>query len=619
MSDEVRKYHEEEAIGNTYDFRVARRLARYLKPYWKTVAAALVLTLLTNILVSTQPYFTKVAVDDFITPRNTEGLWLFALAFFGVFLFRFVFSYVQEVLLNHVGQKVMFDLRTEIFTKLQRQEVAYYDRYPVGRIITRLTSDVDALNELFTSGVIDVLGDLVIIFAIIGIMFWLDWKLALVSLVTVPLLFACTNWFRKHARNGFDRVRTRNARLNAFLQEYISGAQTVQLMNAEQKANGRFHEINDDYRNANIETIYYYSIFYPLVDFIGAVGIALVIFFFGYESLSGLSTAGQALTVGILASFIQYSLQLFQPIRDLSDKFNVLQAAIVASHRIFILLDLDIDIKSPEKPKKNGKARGEIEFRNVWFAYKENEWVLKDVSFKMNIGESVALVGATGSGKTTVTNLLMRFYDVQQGKILLDGVDVRDWDLHDLRSNFAVVLQDVFLFSGSIENNIRLGRKDIGRDRIQWASKEVRADDFIKGLNGKYEFEVRERGAGLSVGQKQLISFARALAFDPTILILDEATSSIDTETEQLIQRAVERVMNGRTSLVVAHRLSTIQKCDRIMVFHHGELRESGTHNELLNARGLYWRLYQLQYSDEKGGGSKTGLIAKNSATESLA
>ena len=610
MSDEAKKYHEEEEIGKTYDFRVAKRLLRYLRPYWKTVAAALVLTLLTNILVSTQPYFTKVAVDDYIRPKVTEGIWLFALAFFGVFLFRFIFSYVQEILLNKVGQMVMFDLRTEIFTKLQKQELACYDKYPVGRIMTRLTSDVDALNEMFTSGVIDVLGDLVVILAIIGMMFWLDWKLAVVSLVTVPILFTCTNWFRKHARRGFDRVRTRNARLNAFLQEYISGAQTVQLMNAERKAQKRFHDINDDYRNANIETIYYYAIFYPLVDFIGAVGIAVVIFFFGYEYINGISAAGTALTVGILASFIQYSLQLFQPIRDLSDKFNVLQAAIVASHRIFILLDRDIEIQSPERPKKTGKARGEIEFRNVWFAYKENDWVLKDVSFKVNVGESIALVGHTGSGKTTVTNLLMRFYDVQQGKILLDGVDVREWDLHDLRSNFAVVLQDVFLFSGSVENNIRLGNPEIPADRIEWAAREVRADEFIQHLNGKYDFEVRERGAGLSVGQKQLISFARALAFDPTILILDEATSSIDTETEQLIQQAVDRVMMKRTSLVVAHRLSTIQKCDRIMVFHHGELRESGTHNELLTLRGLYWRLYQLQYVNEKLHISEPGVPA---------
>ena len=600
VSEEVQKYHEEDAIGKTYDLRVARRLLRYLKPYWHLVAIALTLTLVTNILISTQPYFTKVAVDDFITPKNTDGIWLFALAFFAVFLFRFIFSYIQEILLNTVGQKVMFDLRTELFTKLQRQEVAYYDRYPVGRIMTRLTSDVDALNELFTSGVIDVLGDLVVIFAIIGMMFWLDWKLAIVSLITVPLLFAATNWFRKHARSGFDRVRTRNAKLNAFLQEYISGAQTVQLFNAEDKARRRFDDINDDYRNANIETIYYYAIFYPLVDFIGAVGIAVVIFFFAYGYLTGISAAGAGLTVGILASFIQYSLQLFQPIRDLSDKFNVLQAAIVASHRIFILLDLDIDIQSPAAPKKTGKAEGRIEFQNVWFAYKENEWVLKDVSFSVDLGESIALVGHTGSGKTTVTNLLMRFYDVQKGKILLDGVDVRDWDLHDLRSNFAVVLQDVFLFSGSIENNIRLGNPEIGDDRIKWAAREVHADEFIQKMEDTYAAEVRERGAGLSVGQKQLISFARALAFDPTILILDEATSSIDTETEQLIQQAVDRVMEGRTSLVVAHRLSTIQKCDRIMVFHHGELRESGTHNELLLERGLYWRLYQLQYSEEK-------------------
>ena len=612
MSSEVQKYHEEDAIGKTYDFKVVRRLVGYLRPYWKLVAAALSLTLLTNILVSLQPYFTKVAVDDFIVPKQTDGIWLFALAFFGLLLFRFLFSYIQEILLNTVGQRVMFDLRTEIFTKLQHQELAYYDKYPVGRIITRLTSDVDALNEMFTSGVIDVLGDLVVIFAIMAMMFWLDWRLAIVTLITVPILFACTNWFRKHARRGFDRVRTRNARLNAFLQEYLSGAQTVQLMNAEDKAQKKFHEINDDYRNANIETIYYYSIFYPLVDFIGSFGIALVIFAFGYEHLP--TSAGEAVTIGVLAAFIQYSLQLFQPIRDLSDKFNVLQAAIVASHRIFILLDLDIDIKSPEQPIKSGKVEGHIEFEKVSFAYKDEDWVLKDISFKVEPGESIALVGHTGSGKTTITNLLMRFYDVQKGRILVDGVDVRDWDLHDLRANFAVVLQDVFLFSGSIEDNIRLGNEEIGRDRIEWAAKEVRADDFVQKLDRGYESVVKERGAGLSVGEKQLISFARALAFDPKILILDEATSSIDTETEQLIQQAVETVMEHRTSLVVAHRLSTIQRCDRIMVLHHGDLRESGTHNELLGLRGLYWRLYQLQYSDEKLHVSDPGNLSADSA-----
>ncbi len=599
MAEETKKTYEE-AIEKTYDWHVTWRLLRYLKPYWRLAAVALVLTFVTNILISLQPYFTKMAVDDFITPKKVDGIWLFAFAFFCLFLFRFIFSYLQEILLNVVGQRVMFDLRTQIYTKLQNQEVAYYDKNPVGRVITRITSDVDALNELFTSGVIDVLGDLVIIFAIIGMMFWLDWKLALVSLITVPLLFAATNWFRKRARVGYDKVRTRMATLNAFLQEHISGAQTVQLFNAEAKTQERFHDINDDYREANIETIYYYAIFYPMVDFIGAIGIALVIWFSGYQILNDVSANGNALTIGIVIAFIQYSQQLFQPIRDLSDKFNVLQAAIVASHRIFLLLDLPIQILTPEKPVKTGKAVGRIEFQNVWFAYKNEDWVLKDVSFAVEAGESVALVGHTGSGKTTVTNLLMRFYDVQRGKILLDGVDVRDWNLSDLRENFAVVLQDVFLFSGSIADNVRLGNKQITDEKILWAAGEVHADEFIQKLPENYASEVRERGAGLSVGQKQLISFARALAFEPTILILDEATSSIDTETEQLIQQAVERVMQNRTSMVVAHRLSTIQKCDRILVFHHGELREAGTHNELLAERGLYWRLYQLQYVEEK-------------------
>ena len=600
MSKETQKPNEEEAIGKTYDFRVAKRLISYIKPYWYIAAAALVLTVLVNVLASLQPRFTQIAVDDFIIPKQTAGIWLFAFAFFGLFLFRFIFSYVQEILLNNVGQKVMFDIRTQIYTKLQEQEVAYYDKNPVGRIITRITSDVDALNELFTSGVIDVLGDLVIIFAIIAQMFWLDWKLALVSLITVPLLFTATNWFRKHARNGFDKVRTRTAKLNAFLQEHISGAQTVQLFNAEAKAQKNFDDINDDYRNANIETIYYYSIFYPMVDFIGTLGVALVIWFGGYQFISEMSLTEKVLTVGVVIAFVQYSQQLFQPIRDLSDKFNILQAAIVASHRIFLLLDLPIEIKSPKNPKKSGKTVGKIEFENVWFAYKNEDWILKDVSFTINPGESVALVGHTGSGKTTVTNLLMRFYDVQKGQILLDGVDIKDCDLRDLRENFAVVLQDVFLFSGAIEENIRLGNKEISDEKIRWAATEVHAAEFIEKLEEGYKSEVKERGAGLSVGQKQLISFARALAFEPKILILDEATSSIDTETEQLIQQAVERVMQERTSLVIAHRLSTIQKCDRIMVFHHGELREAGTHQELLNLHGLYWRLYQLQYVEEK-------------------
>ncbi|MCB1022769.1 MAG: ABC transporter ATP-binding protein, partial [Acidobacteria bacterium] len=525
---------------------------------------------------------------------------VFAAAYFGLFLFRFIFSYLQEILLNVVGQKVMYELRSRIFTKLQKLQISYYDKNPVGRIITRLTSDVDSLNELFTSGVIEGLGDLVIIFAIIGFMFWLDWQLAIVSLIVVPLLFLATNWFRKRARIGFDKVRTRMAKINAFLQEHISGAQTVQLFNAEDKARARFHKINDDYRDANIETIYYYSIFYPMVEFIGTIGIAVIIWFGGYQILVNTSAAGTAITIGTVIAFIQYSQQLFQPIRNLSDKFNVLQAAIVASHRVFVLLDEEIEIESPEKPKKAGRSEGKIEFRNVWFAYTENEWVMKNVSFTINPGESVALVGHTGSGKTTVTNLLMRFYDLQKGKILLDGIDIRDWDLEELRENFAVVLQDVFLFSGSIEKNIRLGNSLISDEKVRWAAGEVHADKFIKKMPNSYKTEVKERGAGVSVGEKQLISFARALAFEPSILILDEATSSIDTETEQLIQQAVNRIMESRTSLVVAHRLSTIQRCDRILVFHHGELREQGTHNELIKEKGLYWRLFQLQYGEKE-------------------
>jgi ATP-binding cassette subfamily B multidrug efflux pump len=592
MSTAVKQFHEEEAIGKTYDFQVARRLLRYLKPYVRLLIPALILTLMLNLLGTLQPKFTQYAIDWYILPRKTSGVTLFALVFVGVQLTRFVFSYFQVVLLNSIGQYVMFDLRREIYHKLQHQEVAYYDRNPVGRIMTRLTADVDALNELFTSGVTDLLGDLVMIVAIVAVMIWMDARLTLVTLLTVPMLFAATTWFRKGARKGYDTVRTRIARIYAFLQEHFSGAQTVQIFNAEEKSLSRFARINDDHRKANIDTIFYYAVFFPLVDFIGAVGVALVIWYGGYRVMQ------HALSLGALVAFIQYSGFLFQPIRDISDKYNVLQGAVVASHRIFKALDLPILITTPAQPLKRGRAEGRIEFQNVWFAYNPDEWVLKDVSFIVEPGQSVALVGHTGSGKTTITNLLMRFYDVQKGRILLDGVDVRDWDLQSLRENFAVVLQEIFLFSGSVASNIRLGRDDISDERVVWAATEVRADRFIQRLPHLYESEVRERGAGLSVGQKQLISFARALAFDPALLILDEATSSIDTETEQLIQQAIERVMRSRTSLVVAHRLSTIQRADNIIVLHHGEIREQGTHQDLLGLRGLYWKLYKLQYAD---------------------
>ncbi|HEV2915442.1 MAG TPA: ABC transporter ATP-binding protein [Pyrinomonadaceae bacterium] len=597
MATAVKQFHEEEAIGKTYDFRVARRLLGYLRPYLVALFPALALTLVLNLLRTTQPKFTQYAIDWFILPRTTGGLGLFALVYFSVWLVIFIFSYFQAVLLNTVGQRVMYDIRSQLYAKLQHQEVAYYDRNPVGRIMTRLTSDVDALNELLTSGVIELLGDVVMILAIAAVMFYMDWRLTLVALTTVPMLFAATNWFRKHARRGYDRVRTRLARINAFLQEHLSGAQTVQIFNAEEKSRRQFHEINDDHRNANIETIFYYAVFFPLVDLIGAIGVALIIWYGGWRVMQN-TDAYTVLSLGALVAFIQYSQQLFQPIRDISDKYNVLQAAIVASHRIFKTLDLPVAVTTPAEPKKKGRAEGRIEFENVWFAYNDEEWVLKDVSFKVEPGQSVALVGHTGSGKTTITNLLMRFYDVQRGRVLLDGVDVRDWELESLRENFAVVLQDVFLFSGTIESNIRLGRTGITRERVEWAAHEVHADRFIQRLSGGYKAEVKERGATLSVGQKQLISFARALAFDPALLVLDEATSSIDTETEQLIQQAIERVMRHRTSVVVAHRLSTIQRADRIIVLHHGEIREQGSHQDLLAVRGLYWRLYKLQYAD---------------------
>ena len=597
MSTAVKQFHEEEAIGKTYDFQVARRLLRYLRPYLRLLVPALLLTFIVNLLGNLQPKFTEYAIDWYIMPRKASGLELLVGLYVAVQVLRLVFSYFQALLLNTVGQYVMFDMRRELYDKLQHQEVAYYDRNPVGRIMTRLTSDVEALNELLTSGITDLLGDLVMIFAIIGMMLWMDVRLTFVTLITVPLLWAATTWFRKGARKGFDMVRTRIARINAFLQEHFAGAQTVQIFNAETKSLRKFDEINADYRKANIDTVFYYAVFFPLVDFIGALGIALIIWYGGYRVMQN-TPDHTVLTLGALVAFIQYSNFLFQPIRDISDKYNVLQAAVVASYRIFKTLDLPIAITSPPEPRKSGRAVGHIEFENVWFAYKDEDWILKDVSFRVEPGQSIALVGHTGSGKSTITNLLMRFYDVQRGRILLDGVDLREWDLKSLRENFAVVLQEIFLFSGTVEGNIRLGRGDISRERVEWAAGEVSADPFIRRLRGGYEAEVKERGAGLSVGQKQLISFARALAFDPALLILDEATSSIDTETEQLIQQAIERVMRNRTSIVVAHRLSTIQRADQIIVLHHGEIREQGTHQELLAERGLYWKLYKLQYAD---------------------
>ena len=558
-----------------------------------------------NLVRQIGPLLTKWVVDDYVAPAASgemkldsafDGITLLAIAYIGSLAVTLAIGYFQDVLLNTIGQRVMFDLREAIFHKLQTIEVSFYDANPVGRLITRLTTDVDSLNELFTSGLVEVLGDIVLIAGALGMMFYFNWRLAIVSLLVVPLLFAATSWFRRGAREGFRQVRTKIARLNAFTQEHISGAQVVQLFNREGKALQQFSEINAAHKQANLDTIFYYAVFYPLVNLISAVGIAAIVWYGGGQVIQN------AITIGTLVAFLQYTQRLWQPIQDISDKYNVFQAAVVASERVFRLLDTPDNIESPATPRlpaSGERSLGRIEFRNVWFAYKGEDWVLKDISFNVEPGQSVAFVGATGSGKTTITNLLMRFYDIQRGEILLDGLDIRQWDLRILRENFAVVLQDVFLFSGDIASNIRLGNNAIEDERVEWAAREVRAAGFIEKLPDRFAAKVRERGAGFSVGQKQLISFARALAFNPRILVLDEATSSIDTETEQLIQQAIERVMTGRTSIIIAHRLSTIQRVDKIVVLHKGEIREMGDHQELLAVRGIYYKLYQLQYKEQ--------------------
>jgi ATP-binding cassette, subfamily B, multidrug efflux pump len=612
-------HHEEEVLGKAYDSRLMKRLLKYLWPYKWHALTSFVLTVLSAPLVLAGPPLTKAAIDLYLAPDPSKppagfalflkhlaeewgfggspvsGITFIALVFFVANIASFAVQYAQSIVMQTMGQYIMYDLRKQIFAYLQRLSVSFFDHNPVGRLMTRLTTDVDALNEMFTAGVIAIFGDVAMTFYIVIWMFEVNWKLALVSFSILPLLAMLTTWFRLGARSSFRAVRVRIARINAFLQEHITGMPVVQLFNREEKEMRKFDQINEAHRKANIDTIFYYAVFYPAVEIIGAVGIGLIIWFGGGQVIRG------AATIGTLVAFIQLARSFYEPISDISEKYNILQSAMASSERIFKLLDEPVTIASPEKPARLGRARGKIEFRNVWFAYKDEDWILKDVSFIAEPGERVAFVGHTGAGKTTITNLLLRFYDIQRGQILLDGEDVRDWDLHELRSNFSIVLQDVFLFSGDIATNIRLGSHSISDIALRDAATQVHADPFIQRLPETYGAELRERGAGLSVGQKQLISFARALAFDPSVLILDEATSSIDTETEILIRDAVERLMEGRTSLVVAHRLSTIQSVDKIIVMHKGEIRESGRHQDLLAQRGLYWRLYQLQfYQDYK-------------------
>jgi ATP-binding cassette, subfamily B, multidrug efflux pump len=589
---------DDEILGKAYDRRLMGRLLTYLRPYWRAVLVAFVALFAGAGAALAQPYLMKVAIDRYIAPNRLEGLDRLALIYLAVLVVAFAAEYVQTWTMQLTGQRIMFDMRMAIYSHLQRLDLRYYDRNPVGRLMTRVTSDVDVMNDLFTSGVVTIFGDIFTLAGIMAMMLWMNWRLALVAFAVLPIIALITNWFRTNVRDSYRVVRGWIARINAFLQENITGMSTVQLFRREALNFSRFDEIDRKHRDANIDSIFYYAVFYPAIEAVSALASALIIWYGGARVMGG------ALTLGVLAAFLQYSQRFFRPISDMSEKFNVLQSAMASSERIFKLLDEPVAIESPASPvtPKVDERAGHIVFDHVWFAYNEPagaepEWVLKDVSFEVKPGQRIGIVGATGSGKTTLINLLLRFYDVQKGAVLVDGVDVRQRSLQDLRGMFSLVLQDVHLFTGSIAENIRLGNRSITDAQVRGAAKAVHADAFIAKLAKGYEAPVAERGATLSVGQKQLLSFARALAFDPRILILDEATSSVDTETELLIRDALNTLMAGRTTIAIAHRLSTIQDMDTILVLHKGVLREAGTHQELLAARGIYFKLFELQYA----------------------
>jgi len=610
-------FHEEEVLGKAYDAKLMRRLLRYLRPYKPQVAVALAAIISASVLQLAQPYLMKIAIDRYIATQDLRGVDRIAIAYFFILIASFALEYVQTWMLQMTGQRIMYDMRLQIYEHLQRIDLQFYDRNPVGRLMTRVTTDVDVLNDMFTAGVVSIFGD---VFTLVGIMIVLvtmDWRLALVTFAVLPLIVLVTQWFRRNVRESYRTVRAWVARINAFLQEHITGMSTVQLYRREARTFERFDDINRRHRNANIDSILYYAVFYPAIEIIGAIAAALIIWFGGGWTLQN------TLTIGSLVAFLLYSSRFFRPISDMSEKFNVLQAAMASSERIFKLLDTEVKILPAPRSSllasrsslseqraassEQRKREGHITFDHVWFAYdasstatREPTFVLRDVSFEVKPGERVGVVGATGAGKSTLINLLLRFYDVTRGRILVDGVDIREMDLAELRRLFGLVLQDVHLFSGTIGGNIRLGDMTITDEAVQRAAEAVHANRFIDRLPNGYQSAVAERGATLSVGQKQLLSFARALAFDPRILVLDEATSSIDTETELLIRDALGVLMAGRTTIAIAHRLSTIQDMDKILVLHKGQLREMGTHQELLAQRGIYHKLYQLQYRDQE-------------------
>ena len=602
-------HHEEEKLGRIYDSQLTRRLLAYLRPYKWRVILALALTLLITPLRSVGPYLFHIAIDWYIGPAVKHNiavstgfngvLWV-SVGLLAAMILSFALMYGQVRIMQAVGQKIMYDLRKEIFGHLQRLPLAFFDRTPVGRLVTRVTTDVDALNDLFAAGVVAMVNDFFLLVFFVAIMLKMNWRLALAAFAVLPLMFLVTWIFRNSVRDANRRIRTAIARINSFLNEHISGMSVIQLFNRERKAREQFAELNRAYNKSFKDAILAYALFFPTIELLSSAAFALI-FWFG-----GLRVLLAGVSLGVVVEFYQYSQLFFAPIQDLSEKFNILQSAMAASERIFKLIDEPVTLSVPASPLTLEQPRGEIEFRNVWFAYrggenpKDEDWVLRDVSFRVLPGQNIAIVGHTGAGKTTIISLLLRFYDVQRGEILLDGVNIRELGLQDLRRLFGIVLQDPFLFSGTIETNVKLGTESIDRAAVERSLQEVGMGSFVASLSHGMATEVTERGATLSVGQRQLISFARALAHNPRFLILDEATSSVDTQTESLIRQALDRLLSGRTALVIAHRLSTIQHADRILVFHKGRLREEGNHQELLARRGIYYRLYQLQYKDQE-------------------
>ncbi|MEM6455834.1 MAG: ABC transporter ATP-binding protein [Acidobacteriota bacterium] len=613
--------HEEQKLGKVFDRQLFRRLLTYIGPHRRLAIGAVLLILLSSMLQLVGPLTTAVALDLFIRPLDganemaSVSRWVAGgLDALGIepdrragvagagatlalsLMLAFFVLYAQSWLMQVMGQRVMYDLRQQIFAHLQRLSVRHLDRTPVGRLVTRATTDVAALNELFASGLVHIVGDIVLLVGILLVLFALDWRLALISFIVLPLLGTLTLWFKTRARRSYRAVRVLIARINAYLQEHIGGMAIVQLFGRETRARDDFAAINAEHRDANVRSIFYYAVYFPGVELITSIGAGLIVWYGGGQVIQG------ALSIGALVAFLQYVQRFYQPLADLSEKYNVLQAAMASAERIFELLDTPPEIASP--PDAHGaRPRGAFTFERVTFGYRQAEPVLHDIELDVAAGETIAVVGHTGAGKSTLANLLLRFYDVDEGRVLVDGVDVRDWDLASLRGGIAMVLQDVFLFSGTIADNIRLGHPEITDAQVRAAAREVHALPFIERLPDGFDTRVRERGAGLSVGQKQLIAFARALAFDPAILVLDEATASIDTETEQIIQSALDRLLVGRTSLVIAHRLSTIQRADRIVVMHSGAVREQGTHQALLAQGGLYHTLHQLQYATATAAG----------------